>query len=195
MRWVFLAALGCLFACEEQKTATPVVEVAPAAAPVPAPVAPPEPDPPKEVIVSTTVATFRQEKLDECVDLVAALPPDATDEETEGLRERFLEKMKASASGVKLVPTRKLCAEQFTDRTPVATCIVPEQKMPFRETGEARLILASTYYRAETARKDDTFMRQCLEMGGDWKEHGPANPQGERLESLRHRLMRESEGR
>lgn len=188
-------AVGLLLGCEKAEVSQSVAEAAPVETEPRATRPQTETEPPKPIVVSAALATFRSERLDECVDFALELPADASEEEMAEVRGR-LTGSAGDIDGAKTISLRKSCSEQFQDRAPVATCIVSGNTAPFRD-GTVQAVAASTYYQDETARKDDTFMRQCLEVGGDWKEHGPAPKPSPPISQRKSRLLQklEAEGK
>jgi hypothetical protein len=75
------------------------------------------------------------------------------------------------------VRLRKPCAEQFADRTALATCTVTP-----KEKDGVRISVVSRYYNVATVSDSDGYMKDCLSMGGDWR----ANP--DKSEAARERL-------
>jgi hypothetical protein len=112
-----------------------------------------------------SVATFRKDILDECDDFAITPSPHwdggvAPDWKQQLVKAMFTDKTQD--------PTilRKTCAEQFTDRPALATCAVPST--PMGDAG-ASLTLVGRYYSVATVGRADTYMKQCIQAGGDWK--------------------------
>lgn len=112
------------------------------------------------------IASFRSGQLDECTEATFVAPPMADPDAVARAVDMWAEGAKKNKQ-VKTLAIAKPCADQFTDRTPLATCRVSGAATKLGPGWSAGFL--DTYYRVETARDDDTFMRQCLEMHGDWQ--------------------------
>lgn len=189
--WAAAGAVSMLLlGCKSEEAPLPEAQAAPAETKRDTPRPQSEPEPPRTVVVSAALAAFRSNRLDECVDYAVELPADASDSEKAEISAR-LTGQSGESDGVKSIVLRKSCSEQFHDREAVATCVISGGEAPFRN-GTVRAVAASTYYQAETARKNDVFMSQCLEMGGDWKEYGPA-PRPSPIPQRKSRLLQKLE--
>lgn len=63
---------------------------------------------------------------------------------------------------------RKPCREALADRDELATCTATQKGTD--DAGVAlRLELRSGYYNLKVLEASDTYMKNCLELGGDWK--------------------------
>lgn len=164
------------------------IPMAPAAAAVsPEPPAPTmqtpavvQPDPPSQpnTELAASIATFRNERLNECIDIVAnpapgkSLVPEDFD--------KFVVSMIVDGT-----PLSKVCAEQFADRKPFATCTVVKGAPP-----NGSLVLKSHFHNIKAVGEDDQIMRECLKSGGDWQASGDLHDvlaterRQERLEGL-----------
>jgi hypothetical protein len=103
--------------------------------------------------VTMSLASFRDDRLDDCTDYAG---PTA-------LVEKFTE-FQATLGEQRPLSIPKRCAEQFADRVVVATCVVAKL-----ETKIGQLSATSRHYNIRTAADSDSYMRDCLSMGGDWR--------------------------
>lgn len=131
---------------------TPSVATAPAQSPPPAAA--------ERSPYAASVATFRDDLLDECVDF--RIVPKA------GQEAAALKQVKELASkhppdGVRQVTIAKPCAEQFPDRTALATCALD------RAGTLGRVVMADRYFSLRTVGDSDAYMKDCLTMHGDWR--------------------------
>jgi hypothetical protein len=124
---------------------------------------------PRELVYQSHGATFEKERLDECVDVeIRVTPPSDAGVDwapTKDPAANFFGGAKA-----KITTLKKACADQFADRTVLATCTVAKTNVSDAGTGQtARIRLVSTYYDFGLAVESDGYMQQCLSMGADWK--------------------------
>ena len=180
------------------------------------PPATPRPETPTEPQVfvdETGVATFANDRLDECVQVRAIYESKTFPEHwrpARSVREMF-------ASDDKVVPTKRPCEQQFAGMTALATCNViwtrddmqklaqkhaAKVKKSSKQDGASsekrvddsfvRLEYDSRYYSYATVFEDHTYMKQCLEMGGDWQAVAEDSPEYNRarLEAGAGRAMR-----
>ena len=115
---------------------------------------------PPAKVSRTSVAKLSGGLLDECVDIsFQGEPPDAGPNWDPATG--FVKGAKLKDKDVMVVP--KGCAVQFADRTPLAVCgFEKEQK-------GLRVAYTSNRYLFEDVGLSDTAMKECIEMGGDWK--------------------------
>lgn len=130
----------------------------PAAVPAPAPV------PVVAAVPEWTmhIASFRDNRLDECVELALDLTQVAP-EESARLREGTDQFVKGfgSQKGVEMLKLQRPCVEQFADRTVLATCLL---RRPDDHLG-----MTTRFYDIRTLEQSDAPMKGCLSMGGDWQ--------------------------
>jgi hypothetical protein len=151
-------ALGLLLvsACQ----AAPPVSAAPEPDVQQAPVV--APAPPVVRTYSASRATFRADELDECIDLAITATP--------GNEARAADQAKSFSTGRKKpdgsaesIGIAKGCAEQFAERTILATCAIDGGD----DFGLTRL--TARYYSVATVGDSDANMKKCLSMHGDWQ--------------------------
>jgi hypothetical protein len=185
--------------------------VAPPVAPSPAlPVAPPPP-PPQHFEDETSAAVFKGDKLDECVRfrVLYDAPADAPSWPAT-----------VTAADVITMPhgivrTKRPCEKQFVGMTALATCEVEtnaaawvkpaESKKPKKSKAEpaasetphvdlqlVRIKMTASYYLYANVFEDHSYMRQCLERGGDWQAVAEDSPEymHARLESHAGQALR-----
>lgn len=127
-------------------------------------------------------AHFIDGQLDECVTLTYMLP------KGEDPGPLFEKAEKATT------PIERDCSEQFKSRTMYAGCSVV--KKDDRDGGPPIMLsMVAYYFRTATAVDDDTYMKQCFEMGGEWREveHDSPAVRRERLRESARELREASE--
>jgi len=137
----------------------------PSAAPAPAavqqaPVALAPPPAPAPRTYSASVATFRGDQLDECIDYVIVSAP-GKEAEARDLASSFGTNLKGDEKPIRIA---KPCAEQFPDRTVLATCSIVD-----RPGTAGTVTLRDRYYSVATVSDSDAYMKDCLTMRGDWQ--------------------------
>lgn len=138
----------------------------------------PDPPPQPSTELAASIATFRNERLNECIDIVANPAPGKS------LVPEDFDKFVVSLVGDGM-PLSKVCAEQFADRKPFATCTVVKGAPP-----NGSLVLKSHFHNIKAVGEDDQIMRECLKSGGDWQASGDLHDvlaterRRERLEGL-----------
>jgi hypothetical protein len=106
-----------------------------------------------------SIAGFRSKHLDECTDF--AFVPNA------GQESIALEAMKTLAimapdEDRAIIQLTKRCAEQFANRTVLATCVLDKSGTH----GSSKV--TSRYYELQNVRGHSVYMQNCLTMKGDW---------------------------
>jgi len=84
----------------------------------------------------------------------------------------------------------KLCSEQFRTTPVLATCAAHQQVKEDSGSG-ADLDIVSRYYNLDTLTSSDTYMKNCIDMQGDWQ--AAEKDSDEYREALRARARREVE--
>ena len=130
-----------------------------------------------------SVASFSGDRLDECDDFTLTGPPDAGDGTLSGAIQKLRKKVG------KTTEIRKTCAEQFLGRSALATCTVNDQ-IPGKPDWDRSVV--ARYYNVKTASDSDIYMKQCIEMGGDWKVSEDADTEVLRQRVQQHHKMLES---
>jgi hypothetical protein len=130
---------------------------APAAPTATAPQTAPAPYP-----YAVSIATFRDEQLDECVDMVTV--PNEGQEAAVLEQDQKLSKPGQPSNEVKKITIGKGCADQFSDRVILATCRVQD-----RPATLGRVSIEARYYNLRTVGDSDAYMQECLQMHGDWR--------------------------
>jgi hypothetical protein len=114
----------------------------------------------REFAQTYSVASLRQDALDECVDftihvdLKGETAPEWTTKGAPELR------AKLAKLGTEL---RKPCSEQFANRVVLATCVAISK----RDGQELQLV--ERFYNPDTVGMDDLYMQECLRLGGTWE--------------------------
>ncbi len=118
-----------------------------------------------------SVAKFVKDTLNECVDFTIQLAPpvdagaDWKPPSSEKLAEQVSNLFKNDKSVLRI---SKPCAEQFSDRTALASCSATQNVTSQR--GDAVTVqILSRYYDFSNLDEDDLYMKQCLELHGDWQ--------------------------
>ncbi len=112
-----------------------------------------------------SLATFDKDTvLDECLDYSVTYPPGSDAGPKADWKETLMKRMTEENHRTGTI-LPKPCAEQFSDRTPLATCGVPAHAVG--DAG-ADVALTDRYYDTGTLGRSDRYMKGCLDMGGDW---------------------------
>ncbi len=162
-----LWGLGCATGSRETQpapTAEPVMQqpvqaVQPEAAKT-------KPEPVVPTSYSVSVATFAKDHLDECIDLV--IEARAGSESKAQERIEHWKKDPATQALSKTTLSRP-CAEQFTDRVVLATCVID------RPGDLGRVLMTDRYYDIRSVGNSDANMKDCLERHGDWRPNANTN--------------------
>lgn len=132
------------------------------------------PPPPAPTTVTVSVATFtpKDTLLDECTDMTFPLPR-GTDAGAADVADRFA-KLLLMPGGKKNTLSRiyRPCTEQFQDSAPLATC-VSHQSWPLTkpDAGNPLTLEIDTqerYYDLDSLTNSNEYMKDCLDMKGDW---------------------------
>jgi hypothetical protein len=157
---VLLATVGC---SDRDESSAPQPAPAPVvAAPVEEPVAP-EPQGPQPIVQRLSIATFRNDQLDECTDLVGTIsvPTPTPDPWPPNPVPDIFAALEIDQHSNRI---RRPCAEQFADRTALGRCSIVNE----RPAEHLTTAVEGYYYRPETVFESDRFMRDCLRANGDW---------------------------
>jgi hypothetical protein len=162
---VFGSCAFCVYLAEHKKPddsarAASAAEKLPAA-PAPMPV-------PTGLSGTVSVAYFTKDtRLDECDDFTATLSPEI-DAGPEAIS-KFLDALAQPKKGMKgLSKIGKPCAEQFRTNRALATCTA-HQVIKGDSGKGVDLDIRGSYYNLDTLTSDDTYMKNCFEMQGDWQ--------------------------
>lgn len=136
---------------------------------------------PAKRVARRSFASFEKDALNECLDIALVDEQGTADQAALEVR---------MASGAKhlpkdLVPLKKSCAEQFVDRTSLASCLVVETLPADAGMPGIKSVMMASYYSVRTL-NDDVYMRDCLKMGGEWEAAKKDDPAAAR-ERLRQR--------
>ena len=152
------------------------------------------PEPPAGFSGTVSVATFTKgTRLDECDDFTITLPP-----ETDGGQEILSKTLDAMSKDLATLVVRggggkksskigKPCAEQFRTTPVLATCVAQ-----LKGDAGGELDVAVRYYNLDTITSSDTYMKNCLDMHGDWQ--AADKDSDEYREAVHARARREAEG-
>ena len=112
-----------------------------------------------------TVAGFKDDVLDECVDWTLEIVP-APDASVppESAAKLLGEMRKAMAKGT---PVKGTCDDNFADRPCIAACTATKVEKG-KGGGEVRVTASAGYYAFEAIGLSDAHRRDCLQMGGKW---------------------------
>ncbi len=154
---VLLFTVACNRKTASIADASPPAVVAPMAAPLPVVVV--DAAPPAKVS-RTSLAKLTAGILDECVDVSFQGEPADAGPNWDPTAD-FVKGAKRKDKDVMVVP--KGCAVQFADRTPLAVCSFE------KEQKGVRVAYTSNRYLFEDVGLSDTAMKECIEMGADWK--------------------------
>lgn len=124
------------------------------------------PAPPSEPVPAMTISVLTYEKgaADECIDLrLFTASGDAGQKRVDGLKQMADNVVKKGGSVLK-----KSCREQLADRVPLASCTVRSLTEGDAGGEYARLEAVSTYYSIVTLDASDEYMKNCIELKGDW---------------------------
>lgn len=165
MRYAWLAL--ALVACSKPET-KPAPAPEASSAPVTKAAEPPPPPPaPKPYAGRASVAHFEKDQIFECLDIAVDIPPppDAGADWTpsEDILGRTLKAMAKNSTKIS-----KTCAEQFADRTVLASCTMKQNGKTDAGTSASATITAH-FYNFEDVGNDDAQMKDCLKGGGDWQ--------------------------
>jgi hypothetical protein len=145
---------------------------APSASPV---VAPPASAPaaPSSVTVSLATFTPKDTLLDECIDLTMPVPPGVDAGRVgDGLGQLATQGKTATMSRI-----YKLCSEQFKDMPILATCV---SHLSLQRDGGSRTVEIESverYYNIDTLTSSNGYMKNCLDMRGDWSAADRDSPE------------------
>jgi hypothetical protein len=166
---------------------------APQAEPAPAPVpAPPAVVAPARHEYTGHMADMSGGVLHECADVSVLVTPPGDAGADWKPKADPLEKF---AKDTKRTSIPKPCAEQFTDRTALASCSVSSTATA--KTGEAYAVtVRTTFYDVADVGNSDAKMAECLESKGEWKALPKDSPEFRkaRLEHSRKRLEKAVDG-
>jgi hypothetical protein len=186
---VFGSCAFCVYIAEHKKPdnsarAASAAEELPAA-PAPMPV-------PTGLSGTASVANFTKDtRLDECADFTITLPPDV-DASAEAIEKSVVALAKSLTKGkIGMSLLSKLCTEQFGTNSVLATCTAHQQIVGDSGKG-VEFVIFVHYYNLDTLTKSDTYMKNCLDMQGDWQ--AVDKDSDEYREAVRARGRREMEG-
>jgi len=154
---------------------------------VPAPTVPPAP---LTIMVSFATFTPKGTFLDECIDFIITPPPgvDAGSDFTEGFAKAVAKKKNTSR-------IYKPCADQFQTTPALAECkthiSVPLKTDAGVVWGTSEIDSQEQYYNLDTLTNGNEYMKDCLDMKGDWTGVDKDSP--EYREAVRARARREME--
>jgi hypothetical protein len=157
---------------------------------VPEPTAPPAPT---TITVSFATFTPKETMLDECVDFIITAPSNV--DSGSDLADRFA-KAVAGKDQKNMSRIYKACDEQFRMTPALAMCnahvSVPLKKIaPDLDGGTAEVNSDERYYNLDALTHDNVYMKNCLDMKGDWT--GVDKDSTEYREAVRARARREME--
>jgi cell division protein FtsB len=145
---------------------------------------------------TVSVANFTKDtRLDECDDFIVTVPPDATDgsdllaRTLDNVSQSFVKGKKKSMPGLSKIG--RPCAEQFRVNQALATCVVHHVGKLDSGIGLA-VGIVGRYYDLDTLTSNDTYMKNCIDMNGDWQ--AVDKDSDEYREAVRERARREVEG-
>lgn len=165
-------------------------------APAPTPIASADPvptAPPAPTAIMVSVATFTPKNtlLDECTDITIT-PPTGWDGGLEPLAEAFAKGITPkNASRI-----YKACADQFRTSPVLATCANVHHSEPLKNDagvtrGTIELDIESRYYDLDNLTNGNEYMKDCLDLKGDWQ--GLDKNSDEYREAVRARARRNVE--
>ena len=153
-----------------------------------APRAPPptETEPPDGLSGTVSVAKFTKDtRLDECVDFTITLPPARGKEALAKMLDALSQTMIKGEKGLSKIA--KPCSEQFRTVPVLATC-TGHQEMK-GDAGGGSVDMEGRYYDLDTLTSSDTYMKNCLDLQGDWE--ATDKDSDEYREAVRVRARRE----
>lgn len=155
-----LGVLGALWligvAMSRMPSPTPTISAA-TAAPLPPPVI--LPAHPQPFVQRTSIASFRENVLDECVDITITVePPDGATIDWKPNLPAVGDALQKDKIEIKMP-----CSQQFADRQALAKCRISETK-----DGKGVEFVAM-YFNYETVGTRDDYMRDCLKGKGEWQ--------------------------
>jgi uncharacterized protein DUF4339 len=172
---------------KERPEATATSASAPAfTTPAPAPVAI------EPLSATVSIANFTKDNvLDECDDFTITLPP-GVDAGT-ALEDGFANFVKGKKGMSRL---GKRCGDQFRTNPALASCTMHSEQVTKADSGIGaglRIVidLVGRYYNLDTITKSDTYMKNCLDLNGDWQ--AADKDSDEYREAVRARARREVE--
>ena len=133
--------------------------------------------------VAISVASFEKGSvLDQCVDykVSSARAPDAGADPEGQLAASVLATLKTKTN--ELTRLGKPCEQQFPSRAALARCVLhstqpiphdPDAGPSLADAGTFDLDVGLSYYNLKTLETDDTYMKQCLSLKGDWQALDP----------------------
>jgi hypothetical protein len=130
------------------------------------------------VTVNATVATFTKDTLlDECVDISLTMPPGSAADKGQEVIDKMVTTMVTDKKDKARSKSRlnKPCAAQFRNNPVLATCAVrtpipiPPKVDGGTPAGAVDLQITSGYYSLDMIEKSDTYMKNCIDMKGDWQ--------------------------
>jgi len=150
----FALAVTLAVGCSKEAPVEAHTSVAPVAS-LTSYVAPPAPE--KPIKRTASFVAFEGDRLDACIDAVGLVPRDAVAKFEEGM----------IATGEKVGATRiqKTCGEQFSDRSPQASCF-----MRLAKNDNGSIALNILYYSTDSV-DSDAKMKECLQQRGDWQSY------------------------
>ncbi len=128
--------------------------------------APPEASVKEEPVATIGIVSYDKGKLDECAELrFFVADKDAIDK----LAKTYEESMKKDKKEVSVF--HKPCREALADRDELASCTMTMKAPPKGEAGvatSARVEGRSGYYNLSVLESSDSYMKDCLDLGGVW---------------------------
>lgn len=143
----------------------------------------PPPAPPKPTSATRAFASFVKDTLDECVEVTLVAPPGTDQARVDKAADGVFKPTKAGGGSGELVSIPAPCAEQFADRTALASCSM--SKTEAADGGVVTMLIGASYFNLKTL-NDDTYMKDCLKGGGKWTAAKKDDPNAAR-ERLRQR--------
>ena len=144
---------------------------------------------------TVSVANFTKDtRLDECDDFTVTVPPGVADganklaKSLDYISQSFVKGKKQSRPGLSKIAHP--CAEQFRVNHPLATCVAHQEGKLDSGVGLAADIVGR-YYNLDTIRTSDTYMKNCIDMNGDWQ--AVDKDSDEYREAVRDKASREVE--
>ena len=188
---VFGSCAFCVYMVDQKKSERAARASRSAEPPQPPP--PLVPQPPSGLSDTVSVANFTKDtRLDECDDFTVTVPPEVDGgEETlmkalDGLSQNILKGKKKGLSKI-----GRPCSEQFRTAHVLATCVVHQDVKG--DSGTAlSLDVAARYYNLDTLTSNDRYMKDCIDMQGDWQ--AVEKDSDEYREALHARTRRQMEG-
>jgi hypothetical protein len=159
---MFVATGVAIASCGKPGSARP--PSTPPADPAPAT---PTPPPPEPLHAGVSIANFTKETLlDECVDFAITMPIDydGGQESVTKVAEGLAQTMKKRG----MSRLAKTCSDQFRTTPVVASCSAHKQ-MKSDGGKPADVDIISRYYDVGTLTKSDGYMKDCIDIQGDWQ--------------------------